>query len=102
MTRSSKGGKRPSQREFEQGHGAGGTCPDDGKSRYLDKAAAKRAIRRLTGKGARMQAYRCGDFWHIGRVPTLLRQGLISRDEVGPTRPREPYGWTGKKKAGER
>lgn len=100
MSRNSKSGKRPSQREFEQGHGAGGTCPSDGKSRYLDKAAAKRAIKRLPGKTGRMQAYRCGAFWHIGKVPSRLVTGEITRDEIGPTRPRAPFGY--RPKAGKR
>lgn len=98
---SRRDGKRSSQREYEQGHGAGGTCPDDGKSRYLDKAAAKRAIKRLPGKTARLNAYRCGDFWHIGRVPSQLAAGEISRDNIGPTRARTPFSWTGPKSAGK-
>lgn len=101
---STRQGKRASQREFEQGHGAGGTCPADGKSRYLTKAAAKRAIKRLPGKTSRLQAYACGDFWHVGRPPQSLVRGEISRDEIGPTRPREPFSFTpkGGKKNGNR
>lgn len=91
-------GKRASQREFEQQNGAAGTCPSDGKSRYLSKRAAKLAIRRLLRKDGHVSAYACGEFWHIGRTPPGVIEGIVSRAELGPTRPRNPYGWREKRK----
>lgn len=71
-----------------------GTCPEDGKVRYLDKASAKLAIRQMPGRTCRLNAYPCPvneDYWHIGRPPKLLVEGKMARDEIGPTQPRETF-----------
>lgn len=80
-------GKRPSARDYAQQIGGGARCPNCGKVRFLTKAAAKRAIRRMRGRDGRMQAYRCGEFWHLGHPPRELIAGHIPRDQIKPRRP---------------
>lgn len=71
-----------SERDHRQKPPAGGVCATCGKRRYLTKGSAKRAIRGFRGREGRMNAYRCGDFWHIGHMPEALRHGDITRDEI--------------------
>lgn len=82
------GGKRSSQRDFEQRVISGTRCPC-GKVRFLTKRDAKRAIARMKGRQGRMHAYRCdggtegcAEFWHVGHVPPDLIQGRATRDDV--------------------
>lgn len=59
-------------------------CPACGKLRYLSRAAAKKVAKRLPPTdGVRMGAYACGDYWHVGHVPTAVRRGETSRTEYG-------------------
>lgn len=65
------------------------TCPTCGKRRYITKAHAKEAARRIPRDGKpRLNAYRCGTFWHLGHLPDIVRHGEITRDEL--TTPRQP------------
>lgn len=85
MTRRS--GKTASQRDFEQRNGGAGECTSCGKLRFLTKAAAKRAASQLPHRQGRLNAYRCGDFWHIGHLPRAIARGLATRDDLGRSRP---------------
>jgi hypothetical protein len=82
MTRRTQG-KRSSVRDFEQRNGGAGECPECGKLRFLTKAAAKRAASQLRHRDGRLNAYRCGEFWHIGHLPRAIARGLASRDDLG-------------------
>lgn len=76
-------GKRGSQRDFEQFVMAGERCPAPcGKVRFLTKGDAKKKIRRMRGRKGRLHAYPCGDFWHTGHVPTVLKRGEVARADV--------------------
>lgn len=83
---SSRGGKRSGARDFQQRVISGERCPC-GKLRFLSKADAKKVIGRMKGRTGRMHAYRCTDplgqdFWHIGHVPTDLKRGDATRDDL--------------------
>lgn len=50
-----------------------GVCPTCGKLRYRSGRAAKHAGHRAHPK-ERLNAYRCGSYWHIGHpVPKIRR-----------------------------
>jgi len=57
-----------------------GECPTCGKLRYPTRKVAKAVARRLSHRGT--NEYRCGDYWHIGHLPTAVRRGTISRDAL--------------------
>lgn len=82
------GGKRGTQRDFEQKMGSGATCSAcGGKVRFLTKHAAKVTIRRMMGRQGRLNAYRCPEdqhFWHIGHPPAILTAGEVARQELRP------------------
>lgn len=90
MTRRTQG-KRSSDRDFEQRVISGQRCPC-GKVRFLSKGDAKTTIRRMSGRSGRMHAYRCdsddgsSEFWHIGHVPSDLKRGAASREDVAARR----------------
>ena len=96
MSRASKGGKRPSQRDFEQLMGGAGTCSTCGKTRYLTKSDAKKAIRQMPSRANRLSAYACGNYWHTGRPPRGLVSGNQVRAEIGPAAMRTPHSWKSK------
>lgn len=58
------------------------TCPTCGKLRFLTKAEAKKSARRMKGRSGRLNAYRCGEFWHLGHLPKVVVAGRRSRDYV--------------------
>lgn len=67
----------------------GDRCPTCGKLRYLSRAHAKKTAKRLQRRReGRLNAYRCGAFWHIGHLPKSVVHGEVRRDEIGPTTPR--------------
>lgn len=66
--------------------GGGARCPDCGKLRYLTRKGAKKAARMMGAVS--MSPYRCGDFWHNGHLPGAVKTGRLTRDDLGPTRPR--------------
>ena len=86
MTARRKRGKTSGTRDFEQRNTGGGRC-SCGKIRFLDKASAKLAIRRLEGRDGRLHPYKCGHFWHIGHPPSRLTAGRISRADLDEKRP---------------
>lgn len=57
------------------------SCPMCGKVRYLSRKQARDAARRLRGSG-HLNAYRCGEFWHLGHLPDPVRAGRWSRDDL--------------------
>ena len=65
------------------------TCPTCGKRQFLKKAHAKAAARQMKGRTGRLHAYRCGQFWHLGHLPDVVRHGEASRDDI--TTPRQPW-----------
>lgn len=65
---------RQSRKDYRQAPPSGGSCPTCGKRRYITKADAKRAIRRFEGREGRLNAYRCGDAWHLGH-PNFKSRG---------------------------
>lgn len=79
-------GKRASTRDFEQRNKGAGECATCGKLLFLSKAAAKRAARQMPHRDGRLNAYRCGNFWHIGHLPRAIARGLASRDDLGRSR----------------
>lgn len=62
-----------------------GTCPSCGKRRYVSKRAAKAVIRQYRD---RMNAYRCGEYWHVGHLPRPVITGDATRDDIRPIIPR--------------
>lgn len=69
----------------------GVACPDCGKVRFDSRSGAKSAIRRMRGRGqaaakhgaGHLNAYPCGEFWHIGHLPAPVLTGDLARDEIG-------------------
>lgn len=60
-------------------------CPCCGKVRYTTKKGAKKDAHRLRKRFGRMDAYPCGDFFHIGHLPADVIAGERSRSELaGP------------------
>ena len=57
-----------------------GICGDCGKVRYACRKDARRIARSKGWHG--MNAYQCGDYWHLGHPPTALRRGQISRGDL--------------------
>jgi hypothetical protein len=62
---------RPSQRFH-------GSCPTCGKRRYASRLLARAAGRVIDRT---MSAYRCGDYWHLGHLPSAVRRGARTRRE---------------------
>ncbi|HTF10350.1 MAG TPA: hypothetical protein VK659_19455 [Asanoa sp.] len=56
-------------------------CPLDGKVRFPSRKAARRAARRHPQFG-RMNAYPCGDFWHLGHLPAAVKRGNVGREAL--------------------
>jgi hypothetical protein len=75
-------GKRATMRDYEQSVVSGPRCPECGKYRYLTKSEAKRAARRIKGRIGRLNAYRCGDFFHLGHLPGGVIQGRNTRNDL--------------------
>lgn len=64
-------------------HGYIGTCSICGKRCYTSRKLAKRAARSIQGnRGKRMSAYACGQWWHIGHLPDVVRRGKVHRDQI--------------------
>lgn len=55
------------------------TCPTTGKRCYHTRAEAKRNRKRIPD-GSKLSAYRCGNHWHLGRLPGSVREGDYARD----------------------
>lgn len=58
-----------------------GTCTVCGKQTYASRQTAKRAMKRLYPED-RQSVYRCGDFYHFGHLPRVVRAGRESRADV--------------------
>lgn len=84
MTRRTQG-KRAATRDFEQFVVGSGRC-SCGKLRFLTKAAAKKATRRIKSRSGRLHAYRCGEFWHVGHLPGGVKRGEVPRAAFEPKR----------------
>lgn len=68
-----------------------GRCPTCGKIRWLSRKDAKLAAKRTLsqqGRGKKLNAYACGDYWHIGHPPPELGRGTTTRDNVRNVRVR--------------
>lgn len=61
---------------------AAGRCPTCGKLRYLSRKTAKQDANRYRKRTGRMDTYRCGDFWHLGHLPSRVRRGEIARSDL--------------------
>lgn len=58
-----------------------GACPEPvchGKMRYPSRKHAKEAARRLH-IGEKLNAYKCGDYWHLGHLPPAITDGRLPR-----------------------
>jgi hypothetical protein len=68
-------------------------CVGCGKYRFMSRAAAKKARRRMGNPGG-MNAYECPTdtgWWHLGHLPGAVRRGDVGRDDLTPPgRPRPP------------
>lgn len=62
-----------------------GTCVKCGKASYLSRKDA-RSVARNRHPGEHMSAYPCGDYWHIGHIPTMIRDGRLDRRDYDPAR----------------
>ena len=62
-----------------------GTCPDCGKARWRTRRQAVQAAQRIY-PGQHMSPYQCGDFWHLGHLPRIVRSGDLARDDLVSTR----------------
>lgn len=56
-----------------------GTCGTCGKQRYANRKVARAERRRLYPGESTMQAYQCGDAWHIGHLTPEAVAGLIPK-----------------------
>ena len=56
-----------------------------GKVCHTTKKDAKKAKRRF--ESAHMSVYRCGPHYHVGRLPTGVIDGTITRDDIHPMSP---------------
>lgn len=57
-----------------------GWCDRCGKNKYGSRKDAKKAARQLSQTG--LNAYQCGDFWHLGHLPTAVIGGHQNREEL--------------------
>lgn len=74
---------------WKQLHGIG-TCDRHGKRLYTSRRAARRSIPKHLG----VTPYPCDHIhgmWHVGHLPTVVKQGDAGRDEIY-TRPRRGEG----------
>ena len=55
------------------------TCPDCGKQCYLTRADAKRAAKTIA-PNAHFSPYKCGEFYHFGKLATVVARGYGTRD----------------------
>lgn len=58
----------------------GEPCPRCGKRSWPTKRDAKRIRARRPGR--RLNVYRCGDSWHLGHLPDVVRHGDAGRDDI--------------------
>lgn len=63
----------------------GDRCPTCGKVRYLTRDAAKKVARRFRHRKGRLNAYQCGNFWHLGHLPKDVTAGRMSRADLDTT-----------------
>jgi hypothetical protein len=57
-----------------------GTCPTCGKQSFPSKSAAKRVARQQIHRGqGHLNAYRCGGYWHLGNLPSVVVRGAAPR-----------------------
>lgn len=56
-------------------------CPDCGKLCYATRKAATAEARRVH-PGERMNAYRCGNWWHYGHLMSAVRRGYAPRPDT--------------------
>lgn len=61
-----------------------GGCPTCGKLRYPTRSEARKAGRQAGHR--RVNAYQCGQWWHLGHLPWTVVQGIAGRDEINPPR----------------
>lgn len=59
-----------------------GPCDDCGKMRFESRKRAKEVIKSRHHNDSLMNAYRCGDYWHIGHQAPAIRRGDTSRREL--------------------
>lgn len=56
-----------------------------GKRAHVDRASARRHVKKLRKeRGEHYREYRCTkrpDLWHVGRIPQLVRLGVLSADD---------------------
>lgn len=62
----------------------GPRCPDCGKVRFLNRAGARTAAKQMRSRIGRLNAYKCGEFWHLGHLPADVVAGDFSRDDINP------------------
>ncbi|MGH9252131.1 MAG: hypothetical protein ACRD0W_21830 [Acidimicrobiales bacterium] len=56
--------------------------PGAGKRIYRSRKAARKAARLYRPRSDRMDAYPCGDHWHIGHLAADVVKGQVSRGDV--------------------
>lgn len=61
--------------------GGTGECPRCTKAAYATRKQAKTAAKRLF-PGERLSVYRCGDYYHFGHLPTVVRRGETDRSSL--------------------
>lgn len=59
--------------------------PDCGKKCFETRRDARALAKKLKDRG-RLHAYRHGDYWHIGHLPSRVKAGDKTRDQIEPTR----------------
>ena len=53
-----------------------------GKVRYRSRADARRFARKRNMRG--LNAYQCGETWHLGHAPRAVKRGDMSRSDIRP------------------
>lgn len=58
-------------------------CATCGKRSFETRSAARSAAHADGITGQRMNAYRCGDLWHLGHLPAAVKAGNATRADIG-------------------
>jgi len=55
-----------------------GQCPACGKNMYRTRREARNSRKRNPRE--KINAYPCGDYWHVGHLPPNVRAGIVGRE----------------------
>lgn len=53
-----------------------------GKRKFIDRRTARRVARIRAARYGRMDAYPCGDYWHVGHLLPAIVKGEATRGDT--------------------